>query len=250
MLLRRWLRRLVLLGHSSQSHMPKHQRQCWTNTPRSKNLKDHIFEETRVSQEHLTPELSLHLITPACPLWTAPPHLVPFPDPFWAFYWPGGQAVSRYILDNSSLVQGKTVLDFGCGCGASGLAAKKVGAKQVTFNDIDEVAIEALHLNASKNQIPVDTVTTSNLVGTAGQHHQVILAGDLLYDSEFADEVLTWLLEAHRSGSLVLIGDPGRFALKSHPHKASLRCLAKYELSRTALLENSGYLHAFVWTFR
>lgn len=44
----------------------------------------------------------------------------------------------RYILDNSSLVQGKTVLDFGCGCGASGLAAKKVGAKQVTFNDIDE----------------------------------------------------------------------------------------------------------------
>lgn len=44
----------------------------------------------------------------------------------------------RYILDNPSLVRGKTVLDFGCGCGASGLAAKKVGAKQVTFNDIDE----------------------------------------------------------------------------------------------------------------
>lgn len=36
------------------------------------------------------------------------------------------------------MVKGKTVLDFGCGCGASGLAAKSVGAKRVTFNDIDE----------------------------------------------------------------------------------------------------------------
>ena len=44
----------------------------------------------------------------------------------------------RFILDNPALVRGKTVLDFGCGCGASGLAAKTVDARRVTFNDIDE----------------------------------------------------------------------------------------------------------------
>ncbi|KAG0723918.1 Electron transfer flavoprotein beta subunit lysine methyltransferase [Chionoecetes opilio] len=219
------------------------------STQQAEVLKHQILAETAVSREHLTPELALHLITPSCSLWTAPPHTSPFPDPFWAFYWPGGQAVSRFILDNPALVRGKTVLDFGCGCGASGLAAKSVGAKQVTFNDIDEVAIEAVQLNASKNNIAIDDVTTSNLVGSSGHPHQVVLAGDLLYDFEFAGEVLTWLQEADRSGSLVLIGDPGRFALETHPLKATLRCLAKYELSRATLLENSGHPQALVWTF-
>lgn len=58
--------------------------------------------------------------------------------------------------------------------------------------------MEAVQLNASRNNIPVDDVTTSNLVGSLGHHHQVVLAGDLLYDSEFAGEVLTWLQEADR----------------------------------------------------
>ena len=30
--------------------------------------------------------------------------------PFWAFAWPGGQAIARYILDNPSLVKNKNVL--------------------------------------------------------------------------------------------------------------------------------------------
>lgn len=57
--------------------------------------KEQIIAETELSCEHLTPELKLHLITPACRLWTSPPSQSPFLDPFWAFYWPGGQAVSR-----------------------------------------------------------------------------------------------------------------------------------------------------------
>lgn len=41
-------------------------------------------------------------------------------------------------MDSPYLVKGKRVLDFGCGCGASGLAALKSKAKMVMFNDIDE----------------------------------------------------------------------------------------------------------------
>ena len=43
----------------------------------------------------------------------------------------------RYVIDNKPLVSGKKVLDFGAGCGASGLAAKASGASHITFNDID-----------------------------------------------------------------------------------------------------------------
>ncbi|KAK4323213.1 hypothetical protein Pmani_006064 [Petrolisthes manimaculis] len=213
-------------------------------------VKEQILAETELSHKHLTPELKLHLITPTCRLWTSPPPHSPFLDPFWAFYWPGGQAVSRFILDNAHLVKGKRVLDFGCGCGASGLAAKTSTAKHVTFNDIDKVALEAVLLNGYQNNIVVDSLLSSNLIGSPSGQYDVVLVGDMLYDTEFAHQVLCWLQNLHESGSLVIIGDPGRFALESHPLKKLLMCLGKYELTEATILENRGYTQAFVWTFR
>jgi len=46
--------------------------------------------------------------------------------------------VNSYLLDNSSLVRGRRVLDVGCGCGASAIAAKMAGATHVIANDIDQ----------------------------------------------------------------------------------------------------------------
>jgi len=54
-----------------------------------------IKQHTVISTDHMTPEIKLHLITPLCELWTANADNVPFSDPFWAFYWPGGQAIAR-----------------------------------------------------------------------------------------------------------------------------------------------------------
>ncbi|VDM72919.1 unnamed protein product [Strongylus vulgaris] len=96
-----------------------------------------ILRNTLISSESLTPEIRLRLITEQSSLWRSKPELCPFVDPFWAFYWPGGQAVTRYILDNVSLFYGANVLDFGCGCGSASIAASMVGAN-VIANDIDE----------------------------------------------------------------------------------------------------------------
>lgn len=57
-----------------------------------------IRTHTEVSTDHMTPEIQLHLITQKCSLWHSRGEDVPFPDPFWAFYWPGGQVLSRYLL--------------------------------------------------------------------------------------------------------------------------------------------------------
>ena len=54
-----------------------------------------IEENTEVTRNHLTPEIKLHLITKSCPLWNAKEDECPVIDPFWAFYWPGGQALTR-----------------------------------------------------------------------------------------------------------------------------------------------------------
>lgn len=57
-----------------------------------------ILNATVVCTNHLTPEIKLHLITEQCKLWHLPADQCQFDDPFWAFYWPGGQAISRYIV--------------------------------------------------------------------------------------------------------------------------------------------------------
>lgn len=54
-----------------------------------------IVNCTEITRQHLTPEIALHLITPSCKLWKATSGEIPFEDPFWAFYWPGGQALTR-----------------------------------------------------------------------------------------------------------------------------------------------------------
>ena len=56
-----------------------------------------ISQNTEVSRDHMTPEISLHLITRNCRLWHEKGDDSPFVDPFWAFYWPGGQVLTRFV---------------------------------------------------------------------------------------------------------------------------------------------------------
>ncbi|XP_070227405.1 electron transfer flavoprotein beta subunit lysine methyltransferase isoform X3 [Bos mutus] len=101
-------------------------------------MKAFLEENTEVtSNGSLTPEIRLRLLTPRCKFWWERADLWPLRDPYWAIYWPGGQALSRYLLDNPDLVRGKSVLDIGSGCGATAIAAKMSGALRILANDID-----------------------------------------------------------------------------------------------------------------
>jgi predicted nicotinamide N-methyase len=119
-------------------------------------------QQTRVSRDHLTPELVVRVIDEQCPLWMARPDACPFDDPYWAFYWPGGQAISRFILDNPALFRDRTVLDLGCGCGASTIALLATGARRVVANDIDAglwfCAVVRANLNLQSPSVPLSTI--------------------------------------------------------------------------------------------
>ena len=56
-------------------------------------------------------------------------------------------------------MQGKTVLDYGCGSGILGVAAAKLGAKSVIAIDIDPQALLATRSNAERNEVS-DLITT------------------------------------------------------------------------------------------
>uniref|UniRef100_A0A182NHN9 ETFB lysine methyltransferase n=1 Tax=Anopheles dirus TaxID=7168 RepID=A0A182NHN9_9DIPT len=208
----------------------------------------------------MTPEIALHLITPDCAIYHRPvgagnngSDIGFFADPFWGFFWPGGQALTRFILDTTQVFRGKSVLDVGCGCGASTIAALRADATRVTANDIDPVALQATLLNVELNGITGDddrlAVNGDNLISDGAdtktdQHYDVVLIGDLFYDTEIAADLHPWILRLARAGTEIFIGDPGRHGITETGVLSHMVPRARYELPANVCLENSGFSHA------
>lgn len=206
-----------------------------------------IRRHTRIQQPPLVPEISLHLADDLMRLWErmgddmnqdAPA------IPFWACAWVGGQALARYVLDHPQEVDSKRVLDLATGSGLCAIAARNAGAASVTAADVDVMAETVVPLNAGLNGAPIE-MTRTNLLPRPAPAVDVILAGDVCYEEEMAETILPWLLEAHRSGIRVLLGDPGRHYF---PHEI-MTLLATYEVPTTWEVEGAELKRTGVYTF-
>ncbi len=101
--------------------------------------------------------------------------------PYWSFCWGSGKALADRLLTHPALVQGKTVLDFGCGSGVVAIAAALAGAKRVIACDLDPIALDAARINAQLNDCTLETLPDLSLLrGTV----DLLLAADVLYDSD------------------------------------------------------------------
>lgn len=145
------------------------------------------------------------------------------PLPFWAFPWPGGVALARYLLDTPAVVAGLSVVDVGCGSGLVSLAAVGAGARDVLALDLDPLALTATRLNAALNDTPAQRLRTApadvlELAAASGDEPvlrdllaaDVVLAGDLFFECALATAMLALLRRATDAGCTVLTGDPGR----------------------------------------
>jgi predicted nicotinamide N-methyase len=166
------------------------------------------------------------------------------PPPFWAFAWIGGLALARYLLDHPGEVAGKRVLDFATGSGLCAIAAMKAGAAYALAADVDAFCEAAVALNARTNGVRV-AFTDRDLLDADPPETDLILAGDICYEGPLAARALAWLQAAHRRGTRVLIGDPGRTYF---PREALIR-LAEYEVPTTRELEDTEVKWAGVFTF-
>lgn len=205
-----------------------------------------LTHHTRISAAPLTPELRFHLADPQSDVWRQDEEALiaqGLPSPFWAFAWGGGQALARLLLDQPELVADKRVLDFACGCGIAGIAAAKAGADLVTGTEIDAFAVQAACANAKLNDVPLQ-VMEADLVG-ADDGWDVVLAGDVFYETEAGAAITDWLESLHDRGALVLIGDPGRAYLP----KDKLCVMARFEAPKAGDLEDQDVGAARVWRF-
>jgi predicted nicotinamide N-methyase len=175
-----------------------------------------IKAHTTLKAPPLVTEIRLHLASEAMELWRETETLAAasasglrnLPPPYWAFAWPGGQALARFLLDHAGEFAGKSVLDFGAGSGLVAIAAAKAGAVPVIAAEIDELALAAIELNAAANGVFVEPIA-NDLIGSDGRWHTV-LAGDMCYERPLAERLVAWLRDLARQGTRVLLGDPGR----------------------------------------
>jgi predicted nicotinamide N-methyase len=138
-------------------------------------------------------------------------------------------------------VTGRTVLDVGSGSGLVAIAAARAGAAVVIAAEPDPLAAAAIGMNAAANNVPVPACVGD--ASAAGVRADVIVAGDVWYERELADQVSAYLDEVAAAGAHVLIGDIGR----SYFPRGRYSCVASYDIPATVALEGRQLLRAFVW---
>ncbi|XP_050090359.1 electron transfer flavoprotein beta subunit lysine methyltransferase-like [Anopheles aquasalis] len=248
-------------AYTIDSRLP---RTCVSNSMEKWNQKENQFCDVRskilsntvVSRHHMTPEIALHLITPECAIYHQPigPDFPFNNDPFWGFFWPGGQALTRFILDYKDRFRGKSILDLGCGCGASTVAALQVQASHVIANDIDPDALQATLLNVEINGVMngrMLSLNDSNFVGRDSGviDCDVILIGDMFYDKDIAADLHPWMQRLARHGKEIFVGDPGRHGITETGVLREMEHMVQYKLPNNVCLENNGFSHVNVWQF-
>ncbi len=192
-----------------------------------------IRANTILSRPSQVPEISLYLATELTPIWQATEAWLTenrLDPPFWAFAWPGGQALARYILDQPAHAAGRRVLDFAAGSGIAAIACAMAGAAAVEAAEIDPLALAAIRLNAAANLQRVTPV--GDVVGSPCRW-DLILCGDVCYEAPMTGLIMPWLTRMARSAE-VWIADPGRAYLP----RSGLAAFATYRIDTTLELED------------
>jgi predicted nicotinamide N-methyase len=209
---------------------------------------DFIRSHTEILSPPLVPELRLHLASEVTPLWEATEAFLErtgLAPPFWAFAWPGGQALARYLLDRPASVRGQSVLDFAAGSGLAAIAAAQSGAARAIASDIDPAACTAMGLNAALNGVELEIVASDLTEGTQPAA-DLILAGDVCYERGMAERALAWLKGQSALGATVLLADPGR----AYRPQDGLMELARYSVPTSRDLEDREERETVVWRIR
>ncbi len=181
----------------------------------------------------MSPDIKLNLAGGLTPLWQATELTLNehnLPPPFWAFAWPGAEALAVFIAAAPSTWAGRRVLDFAAGCGLAGIAAAKAGAV-VEAADIDGFARAAIGLNAAANGVAVRVLDED--VVDAPCRWDVLMAGDVFYEAPMTRHIWPWLRGCARHAE-VIVADPGR----AYTPKEGVEEVARYVVPTSRELED------------
>ncbi len=133
---------------------------------------------------------------------------------YWQRIWPAGLALSAYIVEyfGRDGLQGRQVLDLGCGVGLIGIVCGRLGA-EVTFLDREAGALAAVRRNCRRNGLG-----QAQTIGGDWNHgghrlepdtYDLVVGGDVVYDDLEWQAIGTGLMRTLRADGIALLADPG-----------------------------------------
>lgn len=130
--------------------------------------------------------------------------------PFWAELWPASLGLTRYLLNNRKLLQGRSGLELGAGIGLAGIAARLAGAKLIQ-TDYMEDALKFIRVNSLRNGLGEPRLLLADWrhfprVG----RFDLILGADILYEKTLHQDLAGIMVNSIKPDGLVLLADPGR----------------------------------------
>ena len=213
--------------------------------PRAAALRAAIVRGAPPAPAPLVPELLMRQATAMTDLWAMTEAALEregVDPPYWAFAWPGGQALARLVLDRPDLVAGRRVLAVGCGGGLEAVAAARAGAATVWANDLDPTALLAAQMNAALNGVEL-RLAPGDALADPMPEADVVLGGDVFYERAAARRLLAWFRGRARAGALALIADAGRGFLPTE----GLLAEAVHEAPTLRALEDRDSRRVVVW---
>lgn len=113
--------------------------------------------------------------------------------PLWAKVWPASLILGRFVRRLEP--QGKSLLEIGAGCGASGLIAARYGLSRVLLTDINEDALLFARANVLKNGLEdrVELCRADVCSARLRERFDLILASEILYLEELHRPLLDFL---------------------------------------------------------
>ncbi len=129
--------------------------------------------------------------------------------PYFATLWPAGASLAALLLAGPRL-DGRRVLDLGCGAGPSGLAAALQGA-DVTFLDWEPRALRLVEHSAARLGVePAGLIQADWREDVEGGPWEIVVGADVLYEERNAAGVARFLAAHLADRGRGLIADPGR----------------------------------------
>ena len=130
--------------------------------------------------------------------------------PYWAELWPSARALAEFLTEVKDVIDGKDVMEIGCGLGLAGIAATACGAK-VLFTDYDSCALEFTRRNFKRNfNRPAAVQSMDWRKPACRKPFDLILGADVLYEKRWLGAVLKVIEQCLKPCGTVLIAEPNR----------------------------------------
>jgi predicted nicotinamide N-methyase len=135
--------------------------------------------------------------------------------PYWAELWPSGVALAARIARDPTMVQGRRVLELGCGLGVTAIAALRAGA-DLLVTDYSPEALALCSLNALEQistqpkTLRVNWRDPGTGLHDSGDRFPVVLAADVLYERRDVDPLLALIDQIVAPDGELWLAEPGR----------------------------------------